>query len=188
VSTEQEILDAACALNAREGIEGVSMRRVAAEVGITATALYRHYRDKDALIAAVADRGFEEFGRALRRAPVASAPRARVLQILDRYRELAFHRPDLFRLMFSTPRKGLRRFPADFAAHRSAVFDELRRAVERGIARGDFRRASSLEVSLSLWAQAHGLLALEGSGRFARDRRRFTALYRRLLRHLIGGL
>lgn len=188
MSTEAEILDAAWDLYTREGVGGVSMRRVAARVGITATALYRHFQDKDALIAAIADRGFDEFATALLRPPVASSPRARVLQILDRYRELAFQRPDLFRLMFSTPRSGLRRFPSDFAARRSRVFDELRGAVERGMARGDFRRASSLEVALSLWAQAHGLLALEGVGRFAPDRRRFTALYRRLLRHLIGGL
>ena len=186
--SKEEIVDAAYAIHERDGIAGTSMRRVAARVGITATALYRHFRDKEALLGAIADRGFEEFAAALRRAPVASAPRTRVLQILERYRELAIRRPDLFRLMFSTPREGLRRFPEDFAAHRSAVFDELRGAVERGIANGEFRRASPLELSLSLWAQAHGLIALEEAGRFARDRRQFTALYRRLLRHSIGGL
>jgi hypothetical protein len=88
--------------------------------------------------------------------------------------------------MFATARRGARRFPDDFAAHRSRVFDELRGAVERGMTRGDFRRGSSLEVALSLWAQAHGLLALAESGRFTRGR--FQALYRKLLRRMIGGL
>jgi AcrR family transcriptional regulator len=186
MSTETEILDAAYDLYAREGLDGVSMRRVASRVGISATALYRHFEDKDALIAGVADRGFERFAAALRRPPVARAPKARVMQILERYRDLACRRPDLFRLMFATARRGARRFPDDFAAHRSRVFDELRGAVERGMARGDFRRGGSLEVALSLWAQAHGLLALAESGRFARGR--FEALYRKLLRHMIGGL
>jgi AcrR family transcriptional regulator len=188
MASEAAILDVAYDLYAREGVDRVSMRRVAAKLGITATALYRHFDDKEALIEGVADRGFELFAAALRRPPVARAPRARILQILDRYRELAFRRPDLFRLMFSTPRPGLRRFPADFAAHRSRVFDELRDGVERGMARGEFRRASSLEVALSLWAHAHGLLALEQTGRFSGARRRFTALYRRLLRRHIRGV
>ena len=188
MTSDAEILDAAQSLFARDGLDGVSMRRVAARLGITATALYRHFEDKDALVDGLVDRGFESFAAALLRAPVARAPRGRILQVLDRYRELAFGQPDLFRLMFSTPRAGLRRFPSDFAAHRSRVFDELRGAVERGMRAGELRRASSLEVALSLWAHAHGLLALAQSGRFAGEQRRFTALYRRLLRRHIGGL
>src|SRR5262245_34546302 len=121
MGTPDAILDAAFAIYTSEGLSRLSMRAVARRVGLTATALYRHYKGKDALIEAVAERGFEIFGRTLRRTPLAADPRSRVFAILDRYRTFALRRPDLFRLMFSTPRRRLRRYPADFAAHRSLV-------------------------------------------------------------------
>ena len=181
MTTEAAILDAAYELYVREGIEGVSMRRVGARLGITATALYRHYPGKDGLIAAVADRGFDHFAAALSRPPVAASPQNRVLQILDRYRAFAFRQPELFRLMFGMPRPGARRFPSDFAAHRSTVFDDLRTAVARAMATGALPRGSSLEAALALWAQAHGLITLYQAGRFSHRPREFAAFYRRVL-------
>ena len=188
VRTPDAILDAAFAIYSEEGLSRLSMRAVARRVGLSATALYRHYRGKDALIDAVSERGFEIFGRTLRRAPRARDPRLRVFGILDRYRAFALRRPDLFRLMFSTPRRRLRRFPADFAAHRSAVFDDLRAAVEAAQAAGLFRRADALETTLDLWAFAHGLLTLNEAGRFGRDEGAFTRLYRKSIRRFVGGL
>jgi len=181
MTTEIAILDAAYALYVREGVEGVSMRRVASGLGITATALYRHYHGKDGLIAAIAERGFADFSTALSRPPVAASPERRVLQILDRYRVFAFRQPELFRLMFGMPRPGARRFPRDFEAHRSRVFDDLRTAVAGAMAKGVFPKGSSLEAALALWAQAHGLITLYQAGRFTHRPREFAALYRRLL-------
>src|SRR4051812_4035163 len=139
--TDAAILDAAYRLYVREGVQGVSMRRVAAALGITATALYRHYERKDDLISAIAERGFHLFAGFLARRPITKSSTARILQILDRYRDFAFRQPQLFQLMFSTPRRGARRFPRDFAAHRSSVFDELRIAIEKAMVEGTFRRA-----------------------------------------------
>ena len=188
METQDAILDAAYTLYVRDGMPGVSMRLVAAKVDVSATALYRHFEGKDALIQAVAERGFAMFARDLRRAPRAHRPGPRVLEILDRYRDFAFRQPKLFRLMFETPRRGLRRFPEDFAAHRSPVFDDLRSAVERGQRAGEFRAGNSLEITLDLWAHAHGLLALHAAGRFTTDERAFAALYRRSLRRFLRGL
>jgi AcrR family transcriptional regulator len=188
VETPDAILDAAFAIYGSEGLKQLSMRAVARRVGLTATALYRHYRGKDALVDAVAERGFELFGRSLRRPPLPAEPRLRVFGILDRYRAFALRQPDLFRLMFSTPRRGLRRFPADFAAHRSAVFDELRASVQAGQAAELFRRTKALETTLDLWAFGHGLLTLYQAGRFGRDPGAFTRLYRKSVRRFVGGL
>jgi AcrR family transcriptional regulator len=190
METPDSILDAAFAIYGSEGLKQLSMRAVARRVGLTATALYRHYRGKDALVDAVAERGFELFGKSLRRPPLPAEPRLRVFGILDRYRAFALKQPDLFRLMFSTPRRGLRRFPADFAAHRSAVFDELRASVQAGQAAGRFRvrGTNALETTLDLWAFAHGLLTLYQAGRFGRDSGAFTRLYRKSVRRFVGGL
>ena len=53
-----KICDATRTILSTEGIEGLSMRRVAAAVGVTPTAIYRHFADKDELVAAIVDEGF----------------------------------------------------------------------------------------------------------------------------------
>ena len=164
------------------------MRNVAKEVGITATALYRHFGGKDELIEAIAERGFAIFERDLKRVPATRRPPDRVLGILAGYRSFSVRHPALFRLMFSTPRARLRRFPRDFAAHRSGVFDRLRQAVDDGQAAGLFRRDDSLEVSLDLWAFAHGLIVLSQAGRFQMKPGAFAALYRRSVKRLLRGV
>lgn len=186
--TPDAIADAAYRIYVADGLPGLSMRNVANRIGVTATALYRHFDGKDALIEAVSERGFHLFSADLLRKPVARDPRRRVLQILDRYREFAFQQPTLFHLMFASPRRRLRRFPADFSAHRSSVFDELRHSVERGQAGGRIRRGGSLEIALDLWAHAHGLLSLYQVGRFGDGPRSFTGLYRRSLDRFMRGL
>jgi AcrR family transcriptional regulator len=188
MKTPDAICEAAYRIYVTRGLPDLSMRNVAKKIGVTATALYRHFDGKEALVDAIADRGFEMFARDLSRPPASRRPRQRVFEILDRYRSFAFQQPHLFRLMFSTPRRRLRRFPSDFAAHRSTVFDALRSAVERGQRAGTFRPGDSLEVSLDLWAHAHGLLALYQAGRFAPKPRVFTALYRRSLHRLLRGI
>ena len=54
--SREGILDAYIRLADAEGPEAVSLRRLGAELGVDATAVYRHFRDKDALLEAVADR------------------------------------------------------------------------------------------------------------------------------------
>ncbi len=59
-STSEKIAEAARKLLNKEGEDAVTMRRVAAMVGITPMAVYRHYSDRAGLLNALADTGFEE--------------------------------------------------------------------------------------------------------------------------------
>ena len=110
--------------------------------------------------------------------------RGTVLATLDFY--LANRR--LFALMFLTPEVGTRRYPADFEAKRSPAFELLRRGVEDAMGRGELARDDALEVALSLWAHAHGLISLYHVGRFEADDVGFRALFRRSLERLFEGL
>jgi AcrR family transcriptional regulator len=60
-STSKRIATAARRLLDKEGVEGVTMRRVAKAVGITPMALYRHYPDRAGLLNALADEGLSSF-------------------------------------------------------------------------------------------------------------------------------
>ena len=91
----------AAALASLERGEDVGLRAVARDAGVSAMAPYRHFRDKAALLAAVALRGFDDLRRVLLAAD--DQPNARDALVAQGEAYLAFARthPTLFRLMFA---------------------------------------------------------------------------------------
>ncbi len=165
----------------------VSMRQVGEAVGVSAAALYHHFKNKHALLDAVADRAFSTFEKRLRSIR-ATEPAQIIREILEEYGKFADDEPNLFRLMFVEPRPAARKFPADFAAHRSAVFNLLWKAV------GDRKSVSrtadpdeSLHLSHDLWALTHGQILLWRAGRFIDDRT-FRHVLHRSIDHFIETL
>jgi len=145
------------------------MRKVAQALRVSAPALYHHFASKDDFLNAIADHGFALFEERLQAIRV-TAPRRRIHAILDAYRAFAAEHHRLFSLMFLEPRPNARRFPDDFAAGQSSVFNTLRAAVEawRPRTRGTGAR-SSLPISHDLWALTHGQIMLWLAGRFVDD-------------------
>jgi len=159
------------------------MRQIGRTPGISATALYYHFDNRHALLEAVANHGFAQFEKQLAGIK-ARTPRARILAILDEYRAFAAAHQKLFSLMFVEPRPEARRYPDDFAAGHSSVFNALQSAVEEHKAAKRRGEESSLEVAHDLWALTHGHIMLWLAGRFANDRAFQTKLKRSLNRAL----
>lgn len=188
LTTAESIAATARALLEAEGVEGVSMRRVAEAVGITPMAIYRHYASREALLESVAEAGFVELAARAGAVCAGDDALSRIGALLESYLDYAFERPKLFEYMFSAARPGARRFPEDFSARRSPTANVLFDAVSEGVARGELRDDDPWEVALALWAHAHGLICLYQGGRFGLTPARFRALYRRSLRRLFDGL
>jgi AcrR family transcriptional regulator len=71
---KQTLVDAAIALVAEVGTHGFTLREVARRAGVSHNAPYRHYRDKDDLLAVVAMQGFERLTAAMRRSAARAVP------------------------------------------------------------------------------------------------------------------
>ena len=145
-----------------------SMREIGAQAGVTAAALYHHFAGKQELLEKVAERAFAGFGARLRHVE-SDDPRESIRRVLGGYREYARDEPALFQLLFVTPRQSARRFPRDFAAHRSAVFNVLWKSVERCIGGTGEKADEALYAAHDLWALAHGQILLWRAGRFESD-------------------
>jgi len=89
------ILRAAEKIIEEQGVAKLSLREAARQAGVSHNAPYRHFADRDALLAALATDGFAQLGRALEAAG-AQGPRARG----EAYLRFALERPQRFRLMF----------------------------------------------------------------------------------------
>jgi len=186
--TAQRIAAAALHILEQEGPERVTMRRVAKAVGITPMAIYHHYPSRESLLKAVTDGEFSLLLRFLERRWTKSFPESRLMQLMLGYLDYAFARPRVFDYVFSRPRPGARRFPEDFRSRRSPTLNRVADAVAAAMQAGMLKKDDVWEVSLALWAHAHGYIALYRGERLALPEKEFRALYRRSLRRFLHGL
>src|SRR5687768_15513196 len=170
----------ALAVLRRDGPAGLTMRNVAAEAGVTATALYRHYPDKDALVKAVVKACYEAFRRHLISEVTGGDPITWLRIAADRFLRFALDYPNYYRVLFEEPHGfGIDRYPDDFKRGRTPTFRQLRdlvrAAIESGALSGDPDKDSA-DIALTLYAHLHGLIMLRLAGRFP-DERTFQRFY-----------
>lgn len=154
------LVEAALERLERDGVEGLTLRALAAQVGVSHAAPYAHFRDKNALLAAVAAAGFRALGRALRAAGEASgAPAAeRLARMGAAYVAFARARPALYALMFDRAAQAARSEELDEAA--DAAWAELNEAVAASVPAAQTRVAA-----VAAWSLVHGLASLLIGGR-----------------------
>ena len=99
----ERILRASRELLKKQGLSGFSMRGVADRVGVSATALYRHFHDKDALLSALLEQGFSTFSSYLMRSLTGKTPLERLRRAGRAYFDFALEHPRDYALMFMTP-------------------------------------------------------------------------------------
>jgi AcrR family transcriptional regulator len=165
----ERILQESRELLRKEGLNGFSMRGVAERVGVSATALYRHYEDKDALLAALLQQGFSTFSSYLMRSLDGKTPLARLRRTGRSYFDFALEHSRDYALMFMTPcaEVGLDRVSESARARMEGTFLFLVDRVKECIAAGVVAPLDPQEVALNLWAEVHGLTCLRLNGQLA---------------------
>jgi len=146
------LIAAARELLAEDGTEALSLRAVARRAGVSAMAPYRHFQDKEALLAAVAADGFREFAATLEVADRSVPPDRALLEQGVAYVRFACDQPALFRLMFGPPRQG---------AHPALKHDEAQAhgVLAARVAAETPAPARTARV-LACWSVVHGLASL----------------------------
>jgi AcrR family transcriptional regulator len=174
--TRERIFEAARTLFAQEGPEGLSVRAVAREVGLSPMAMYRHFADKDALMDALLVDGFAAW-----EAMVASIeepdPVVWLRAVTQAYLEFALGDPHRFDAAFLIPARGARQYPNDFKAGRSPAMQMVGARIEQARAEGRIGAAADpFGVALTVSALVQGLVSMQRAGRFA-DEAAFRAAY-----------
>ena len=161
----EALIEAALQLIATKGTAGFTFAEAARFAGVSPAAPYRHFRDRDELMASVALRGFERFEGSIARAWNGGRPDA--LTALDRlgkaYLEFVRTQPAFYSAMFEAG-ISVRDDPALREASERA-FAVLRGAAEQICALMPAAgRPPALMVALHIWAMAHGIASLFGRG------------------------
>ena len=173
------LIDGGLRLLERDGLQSLSVRNLAAEVGTSTMAVYTHFGGMSGVIDAVANEAFSRFAQALTTAPQTDDPVADFFVMGAAYRTFAISNPQRYQLIFGAAS------PASVAVHRTDLtddgavtdrtewassFDALRNVVQRMIAAGRIRADDGeLTIAGRLWSLSHGAVMLEIAGFFGHE-------------------
>ena len=161
---ERALVATAIKIIAAEGVEGLTLRRVGTEIGVSRTALYRHFDHKAALVAKIAADGFRLLGETLKRVR-ANAPAAAddTLEVMAAaHVHFAAANPSYYATMFGGFLKDWRAYPelmqqADAA--RGEVAEAVREAQRHGLISG----GDPVLIADVMWALTFGIARLGAS-------------------------
>jgi AcrR family transcriptional regulator len=168
MNTAERLVSAAAELLDTGGEAAVTLRAVAAAVGVSHNAPYKHFASRDALLAEVATADFTAITgiwTQIRTSP--EEPAARLLSALDVVIRFSQDHPARYRLLFGSP---------DIATQGGSLTDAANRAL-RGFAdivedcqtAGALPASSENTLAIVLFAATHGLIDADASGRLRSD-------------------
>jgi AcrR family transcriptional regulator len=181
--TKDRIFAAAKAVLDREGVSGLTIRKVATRAGVSPMALYRHFADKDALLNALVQDGLAAWEKVVRSLS-AEDPMEWLEELTEAFLEFALSEPHRFDAAFFLPAPRARQYPDDFAAGRSPVIAMLMVRIDQARTDGRIGAKPALEIALTLSALAQGLVSMHRANRFSGEKQ-FRALFRATLQHCI---
>lgn len=143
------------------GVDGLNLRAVARRAGVSHAAPYRHFADKEALLAAMAEDGFQRLGQQISEALATTEGNwTKKIHVLGTgYIRFAVENRDAFRLMFSHVIAHRERHPALYVAAKSGLW-ALQRVIEAGQIAGEFVDSDVSSLTISVWSMVHGVATL----------------------------
>lgn len=174
------LVQAAMKMIETDGPDGLNLREAARKAGVSVAAPYRHFADREALLAAVLTEGFLELTRVTEEARVAApSAEASIVAAGTAYLAFASEHPALYRLMFG--HGGAKtEYPELLAAGRASLA-VLEKAVDAARAEGAFKNTPAPSLTLAGWALVHGLASLSADGLLTDQARRSAPSLMKLL-------
>jgi AcrR family transcriptional regulator len=143
-------------LNEVGDADRASVRAIARRAGVSPTALYLQFPDRDSLVAAAVDAGFETFNRELlAAASIDGTPVERLLQMGRAYLAFSEQRPALYATLFSTRRTAVDKEPG---VERDQALDGLVALLQLNAPAMDYEAAC--ELAILIWSSLHGYAML----------------------------
>ena len=165
------LLNASVDIIRAHGVAGLSLRKLAEVVGVSRTAPYHHFKDKEALLAAVAAQGFEELSGLL--AKVIDQPDLPLMEQLNKavlgYLKFALTHPTQYELMFGQTLWQAKQY-AEFQRTAKDCFRQYVHLFEEFQRQGLIANTHNpLRLAQMTWASLHGLAKLASDGIFAKE-------------------
>jgi AcrR family transcriptional regulator len=144
----------------RVGPDKVSLRALAREIGVSQTAPYRHYADKNALLAALAAQGYSQLSHEIGQASLSvDDDEERFMAVGLAYIHFARTNPELYKLMFGSVLACSMDYP-EFVEAGQQAFTVILDHVQQGINHKLFAQKDPRMLGYGAWAMVHGIASL----------------------------
>lgn len=150
------LLAAALDILSTQGIEALSLRALAKATGVTQAAPYSHFRDKDDLLAAVAESGFQRLALAMvENATGAYTPQERIEKLVTSYIRFALDNKPLFGIMFGREVENMKKYPTlAMTAGKSYAL------ISAALSKRTNQQEDTRFLTVAIWSLCHGLTTL----------------------------
>jgi AcrR family transcriptional regulator len=155
------LIEAGIKILSKEGVGGLSLRKVAKQAGVSHSAPYAHFTDKQSLIAAISTEGFKQLYAELDAAILshASDPKEQLMEGAWAYVQFAMNNTDTFKIMFSGVLEKEKDYPA-FVEISHKTFDRVADIVRACQAVSILRPVPTEILAIAVWGQLHGIISL----------------------------
>jgi AcrR family transcriptional regulator len=160
----RDILNIARQQLIEHGYSQFSLRKIATQAGCSATAIYLYFENRDALVHALIDEGFDMLYERILRASLSSNsvddPLLRLRTIAREYIAFGLENPEYYEIMFMLNPRELTRFPTEKYRRATRNMGPFIEEVRAGIAEGRFTRVDPKYFANIVWATLHGGVAV----------------------------
>ena len=161
----RQILDTARCLLTGQGYSALSLRRIAAQIGCSATAIYLYFDNRDALVHSLIDEGFDMLYNRVLSASLAEPVEGddavgRLRRIAWEYIAFGLDNPEYYEVMFMLNPKDLARYPAEKYRRASRSMEPFIEELTRRIECGELRTVEPRRFASIVWASMHGGVAI----------------------------
>ncbi len=190
LTQKERILKVGLELYLREGVDGLSMRRIARRLGVVVSSLYKHYANKEELVWAMIAEGYDRFTEYLIQALDAPTPAEQLQRLTAQYLAFALEQPKYYEVIFLNPHHYFQSDNIPDAAREKsrAAFSILERIVKTCMDTRFLKSGDAQAVAYTLWTHAHGAVALRLTGVAPQDETTFSSFYFYSFQNLLNGL
>ena len=156
------ILDSTRHLLVEEGYKNLSMRKIARAIGYSATSIYLHFENKDALIHTLIEEGMDRLLALLKDAEAEhpADPLARLHRLCRCFVEFGLENPEYYEVMFMLHPELMERYPAEKYRRARRNLDVIAATLADGVAQGVFAVDNVRVGASALWSALHGAVSL----------------------------
>ncbi len=173
----------------KEDVEKLTLKVLSDATGTSRSSIYKHFKNKDALLETIIKRGFDKFD-------VEMTPylHNKEKALIDRfyltgklYVEFAKKNPNLYRLLFGKKYAHIREEILSIKDEECSGFTALQKTVEEGQKQGILKKEDSYKQAIVIWATMHGISSLIIDG-FMDVEEIYEELYTTLFETLLSGM
>ena len=157
----EKILDTSRHLLFSEGYSAISMRKIAKQIGVTATSIYLYFENKDHLVHTLIEESVEELSVSIEKsAAKESGTLEKFEAIIKGYADFALTNPEKYQVIYMVQSERMARYPKEKFRKARRGYALLESVIQQGIIEGLMELEEPMIAAYSIWAQLHGVISV----------------------------